>query len=428
MPDYTMKNYYNSGEFEKGIEYATDPNNRSSFTEWDYLFLSKCMYKIRRYSDYLDLYKEFHAKYPDSDKLDDNMGWSLYQSHIKGFDFDNGDKRQYLKQIDYILAHCTDSQYSPKVWIATLAADNIFKQKLGANPNYELADKYLSMIDPTQLDLTERENTVDGRTMRTASDREKWYNHKTKALIELEEYEKCLEYIAEAFQNVDRFHNNCEHWLNYRKAICYLELCDIDSAEEIIKKVLSRFEHWCFYEILFKIAVRRGNVEDAIKYCAVGATVDREHKLRVTFYENFAEFLFNNGYNTEAALHYKLVELVRAEEAWKGIRLPDGFSYPSDVASLDKNGVIRQLEKYWNTEKERGIDFYEGTISKVLPNGRSGFISDGVGKSYYFNVRDFTRKVYDLAEGARVRYALAERLDKSKNEVKLNAVQISFVK
>ena len=198
MPDYTMKNMYNQGRYEDAIVYASDPGVRYGLTEWDYLFLSKCLYKLKRYSECLELYKEFHAKYPDSNKLDDNMGWSLYHIHVRNFDFETGDRRQYLRQIDYILSHSTDSQYSPKNLVATAAADAVFKNKLSVKPDYELGNKYLSVIDPLSLDLTERENTVDGRIVKIASDREKWYNRKTKALAELQLYEECLSCIDDA--------------------------------------------------------------------------------------------------------------------------------------------------------------------------------------------------------------------------------------
>ena len=428
MPDYTMKNLYSQGRYEDAIAYASETKIRDGFTEWDYLFQSKCLYKLKRYSDYLELYKEFHAKFPDSDKLDDYMGWSLYHAYVRNFDFETGDRRQYLRQVDYILSHSTDSKYSPKVWVATVAADAVFKNRLSVNTNYELGNKYLSVIDPLTLDLTEREANVDGRIRKIESDREKWYRQKTKSLVELKLYEECLSYIDDAFQNVDHFHNNCNHWLNYRKALCLFALGDLDGAEKITKDILGRFEHWCFYELLFNIAVARGNTEEAIRYGAIGALVDREHKLRVSFYENYAEFLLHNGYPREAALHYKLVEQIRFEEGWKGIRLPEDFSYPEDVWSLDKKDVIRELLPFWRQEKERGIEFYEGTIDRILPNGKSGFIRGDNGSSYYFNVRDFTKRVNELQEGARVRYTLEERLDKSKNVMKPNAVQISFIR
>lgn len=108
--------------------------------------------------------------------------------------------------------------------------------------------------------------------------------------------------------------------------------------------------------------------------------------------------------------------------------MPEDFSYPEDVWSLDKKDVIRELLPFWRQEKERGIEFYEGVIDRILPNGKSGFIRSDNGSSYYFNVRDFTKRVNELQEGARVRYTLEERLDKSKNIMKPNAVQISFIR
>ncbi len=99
MPDYTMKNFYNQRKYEDAVEYASDATVRESFSEWDYVFLSMCVYRLERYSDFLDLYKEFHNKFPASDKLNDNMGWSLYYTHIKTFDFETGNRDRFLRHI-----------------------------------------------------------------------------------------------------------------------------------------------------------------------------------------------------------------------------------------------------------------------------------------------------------------------------------------
>ena len=80
-------------------------------------------------------------------------------------------------------------------------------------------------------------------------------------------------------------------------------------------------------------------------------------------------------------------------------------------------------------EKEKDVEFYEGTIDKLLSNGKSGFVKDQNGKSYYFNVRDFDKRdARSVVEGLKVRFALTERLDKKKNEMKLNAISISVVR
>ena len=430
MPDYTIKNMYDQGKYEDAIAYAKDAAVRDNFTEWDYFYLSMCMYKLKHYAECLELYKEFHQKFPESDKLDDNMGWSLYHENLRNFDYEHGDRERFIKQVDYILSHTTDSQYSPKTWVARYAANAVFKKHLGDNPNYELGNRYLSYINPLNLDTAEGEANVEGRKMRMASERERWYNYKTKALYKLELYNECLEYIDEAFRTVvGRFHNNGDHWLNYRKALCLFYLGDVDGAEKTINGVLKKFKHWCFYELLFNIAVTKGDFDAAIRYGATGALVDREHKLRVTFYKNYADFLMQNGYQREADLHYRLIECIRTEEEWKALKLPPEHSYPPDILNMDKKNVLKELNAFWKEEKERGMKFYEGTIERVLPNGKSGFIRDDeTGDSYYFNVRDFTKKVKTLHEGARVRYARDERFDKSKNKNCLNAVELSFVK
>lgn len=428
MPDYTMRNFHSNGQYEDAIAYASDPDIRAGFTDWDYLFLSLCLYKLKRYSEYLELYKEFHAKFPESDLLNDNMGWSLYYLHIRNFDYENGDRRRFLKQIDYILEHCTDSQYSPKNRVVTVVTDAIFKGRLSANPDYELGNKYLSMIDPLTLDLTEHENNVEGKIRKSASDREKWYNRKTKALVELKRYEECLSCIEDAFENIDHFHNNCDQWLNYRKAQSLFGLGDIDGAEKTINSILIHFEHWCFYENLFDIAALRGDRDAAIRFGSLCSVFDWEHEHRVSFYVKYAEYLRQNGFPREAAMLYKLVELIREENNWKEIRLPDDFSYPENVRAMNKSEVLKELNSFWRKERERGIDFFEGKIERILPNGKHGFIRDDNGKSYHFNARDFTSKVRELQEGKRVRYTLAERFDKSKNQTSLNAVQISFIR
>ncbi len=60
MPEFSMKNYYDEGRYAEAIAFASDAAKRNAFSEWDYLFLSKCLYKLKRYEDYLERYKEFH--------------------------------------------------------------------------------------------------------------------------------------------------------------------------------------------------------------------------------------------------------------------------------------------------------------------------------------------------------------------------------
>lgn len=430
MADFTIKNLYTQKKYEEAIKYASTIDKRENLSEWEYRYLSLCMYKLKRYEDCLTTYKEFHKKYPDSTLLDNTMGWSLFYAQILNFDFETGNRIHYLKQIDFILSHCDDSQYSPNNLVASVVIDNIFNCNFAVNINYELANKYLSKIDPLTLNTTEHEMEKDGRIIKTSSDREQWYIRKVKTLVELEKYEECLPYIDEAFNNIDKFHNDSFYWLRYRQAQCYVGLNNNDKAESILTELLKHFTHWCFYGLLFEISAAKNDTDKAIRYGSLCSLSDKSHRHRVTFYEKYASFLLFSGYTHESYLHYKLVEEIRKEEGWKNKILSEDFSYPENIQPLDKKAVLIELYSFWEREKERGIEYFEGIIDKVLPEGKSGFIRDENGNSYYFNVKDFVIKAKDLNNhvGNRVRYTIEERLDKKKMVMKPNAVQISFIK
>ena len=46
--------------------------------EWDYVFAMTALYKMKRYEDCLQLYREFHHAYPSASLLHDRMGWAVY--------------------------------------------------------------------------------------------------------------------------------------------------------------------------------------------------------------------------------------------------------------------------------------------------------------------------------------------------------------
>ena len=434
----SMRELYHDKQYEEAITYAADVAIRNKFNAWDYFFLFKCLYELKRYLDYLEVYKEFKSKFPKFNILNphilnyinNNMGWSLYHSHIKIFESSCPDKSLFFKRVNYVLLKCDNSDYSPKNFVMKKAFD-IINELTSAHKNYFLENKYLSYFNPLLLGAKEQvKQDVNGEIRIVASPREQWYRRKTKALVELKQFEECLTYIEQAFCNISTFHNNAEHWLNYRKAQCYFAQEKYDEADKIMNSILSKFQHWCFYEMLFNICVKKNDINKALKYGAFCATADKEHKIRVKFYIKFATFLDGIEKLHEAALHRKLTELIRAEEGWKQIQLPGNYQYqyPNDILHMDKRTVISQLNDFWKKEKEKDVAFYEGIIDKLFPNGKSGFVKSKNGKCFYFNIRDFDKRdSRKIEEGIKVRFALTERLDKKKNEMKLNAVSLSIV-
>ena len=69
--------------------------------------------------------------------------------------------------------------------------------------------------------------------------------------------------------------------------------------------------------------------------------------------------------------------------------------------------------------------FLEGQVKKILPSGRSGFIDATDGKSYFFAFADVRIGRKHLTEGSSVRFTLAKRMDRKKNRLSDNAVEIT---
>ena len=149
--------------------------------------------------------------------------------------------------------------------------------------------------------------------------------------------------------------------------------------------------------------------------------------MRVKFYENFATFLGSQGMFMEAELHRQLVVLIRKENDWPLKERHKAWEIPEELAAMDKQTVLKELNSFWRKWKDKDKVYFTGTVRKLLGEGKSGFIESDDGKSYYFNARDFQRRNTVPQEGMRVRFTLTDRMDKSKGVVKPNATDIIMI-
>ena len=157
--------------------------------EWDYVFAMTALYRMKRYEDCLQLYREFHHAYPSSSMLDDRMGWAVYHVHLKEHDFKTDDNARYLKQVDFVLHHGKQGPYSPVALIIGQVVRAILSGWIGQKIDYQRANDYLDYLDPKKLPQEERTYQQDGgKVRRLASEQEKWYAYKSKSLLKLKQY------------------------------------------------------------------------------------------------------------------------------------------------------------------------------------------------------------------------------------------------
>lgn len=424
-----MKNLYTAHNYAGIIALWENAAERADFTEWDYVYVMNTYYNQKNYRQCLEVYRAFHAAFPESDKLDDKMGWSCYYSKIKGFDFETGNREEHRRQADYIITHSSQRVYSPKWFMVKYMIDHIGKGDFGPEKDMHLVLQYLDQIDSAALS-TESNTYTDneGHTVSRPSDKEEWYSERTKALLSIKDFEECIKCCDEGLEKISTFHNKNDCWFRYRKAEALFALERVAESRKCIAEIQARgLKHWVIYQLLYQIDKNENNIEQAMINACICALFDPSHEMRVRFYEDFAEFLNENGYSREGALHRRLILLIREEKEWSIKEKHLSWNLPEDVAALDKDSVINQLQVFWNEWRNRNKKYLTGTVSRLLAEGKSGFIESDDGKSYYFNARDFQRKKTIPREGMRVEFIIVDRLDKSKGVVKQNAVEIKSI-
>lgn len=402
-------------------------DDEQTWQQWDYVFAMTALYRMKRYADCLQLYREFHHAYPSSTLLDDRMGWAVYHVHLKGHDFKQGDNARYLKQVDFVLQHGQQGPYSPVALTVSQVVKAILSGELGQKINFQLANDYLDHLDPKKLPQEERTyQQDDGKVRRSASEQEKWYADKSKILLKLKQYEACISCCDQALAVIRRFHGNNDAWILLRKIESLIELNRAADAKAALAHLLQgSARHWKMYMLGYQIARMEHDKDAALKYIGTAALLDPNHGMRVQFYEETASFLHEAGCERMAMLHCHLVDLLRKENEWK--LKPHRFSgeIPEDIAALDKQETLRELRGFWRTQRDKDKVFLEGQVKKILPSGRSGFIDAADGKSYYFSFADVQSGRKHLTEGSSVHFTLAKRLDRKKNRLSDNAVEIT---
>ena len=428
MEQYQMKNLYTAGNYQEIISFWENEEERKQFSEWDYVYVMNTFYAQKNYDQCLEVYRAFHRAFAESDKLDDKMAWSCYHSKIKDFDFKEGDRNKLKQQAEYIIDHSSQSVYSPKWFMVKYMLDHYKNGDFGQIVSDQDVLRYIDAVDPEGLSTRcDKITAQNGREIELASDMENWYKERSKLLLSVGEYEQCVECCDKALSRLSLFHNNNDSWFRYRKAKSLFALDYPDEARKYVKEIQARgLNHWCLLQLLYEMDKSEDQLDNALMHAGMCALSDPSHEMRVRFYEDYADYLESKGYTEEAALHRHLVILLRNENEWALREKHLAWSIPGEIVSLDKQETLRRLKKFWIYWRDKNQTWLFGTVTKLLAEGKSGFITDGQGKGYYFNSRDFENGRKHPEEGMKVRFSIVDKLDKSKGVVKPNAVNITL--
>lgn len=163
MELFSTNKLFKEEKYEEILALWQNDESRNRMTDWDKWYVLLSLNKQKRYQETLDAYKLLRAKRNESTetelwrRIEDTVCRALYYAHVKTFDFRQGDSSKLFKQVDYILAHSSDSSYSVKGKAALFVVNAAEEGKLAVENASELIIRYLDAVNPSTLGREEFE-------------------------------------------------------------------------------------------------------------------------------------------------------------------------------------------------------------------------------------------------------------------------------
>lgn len=388
---------------------------------WEY---AKALKQLEKLDEAIGICKLIYKSDTSFKYNRDLLAWCLYEKFIKNLK--SKDKVENIHQtikiaifITKITEQDTNLPYEKTVWKII----NFYKEPFNAAE----IDRWLCKLNIDLLDDKQSFALVDNKNIEMASSKEKWYYLKCKSLEKLGKYEECIGLCNSALINVKRFHNNRDIWIEKEKAECLSKLGHKEKAINLLLELLNRNEHWSLHEKIFQIQVELRNYENALSH-AYAATLSKDPpRGKINLYFEIGKVLEERKEYEYSLIHFYFVKKIREEEGWKNPKeLILSIERLEKIITINTDNLYKKLKDYWINEKLKLYDRYEGTILKVMPNGKAGFVKLQH-NSYYFKCTSFLTKNKNLSEGDKVTFRVIDSFDHKKGIATKEATDILFI-
>jgi tetratricopeptide (TPR) repeat protein len=295
--------------------------------------------------------------------------------------------------------------------------------------NAEKRLKWLDHMDSDKLNAqadSYRDNS--GKRRVVASDRENWYSHMSKALLDAERYEECIQLCEEALKRIRQLHYDNDVWFKTRIAKAKASLGRAEEAIADLKDIVLQKPEWHIYKEIATLAYQLKEYDDALRYGAEAALGHGPLFFKWELFLLMAVTLREKEENSLAKQHAQLSARIRGEKGWniKG-RTKELFSeFGVDAQSGPPPKELAQaLKKQWKEWTTEMLPRQEGVIDWVHHEKPFGFIKvDEQEDSIYFQTRSFNGTEEQCTGGVRVQFYVTESYDKKKDEMSTEAVEV----
>lgn len=373
----------------------------------------------------IDIAKQNYEKYPDFKYNSDLLAWSLYEKYIKNINKEPviESKEKILEIGEFITSICTHNDKVPY----ELTVFNIIEFLKKKDTKASIILYWLEKLEREKISKNTYQFTDHkGQTREGASRLEKYFAVKTKALLSEGLYKECVDTCDLALAEINEFHYDNDVWIKRNK---YYSLGLLGNETYAIDKIieLTNFkDYWFLYAIISRLYLSLSDLKNALLFALRAAYTNDPPTMKVNFYCELAGILEKYGKEDIALKHYLFSKKVRDENNW---RLPN--SIRDKIAHLARKHspqdvTLIELKEYWLNELYRLLPSHVGTISKILPNRKAGFIkTDNL--SFYFKTSSINNGRGKIVEGLQVSFLVIDSYDPKKKQKTKEAAYIRML-
>lgn len=386
---------------------------------------AKKNYQSKKYEDAKEIYESVYIDHPEAFTIWDKRfySWALYQLYVKTPE----DETDLFEAVDLITQLVPQEDHSKKDGVCAYTMSMVkLLDYLYKNNDYENIIIWAEKLNPDYLSQKTSSFTTDeGREVKIASNKEKYYNWLSKSYQEVEDYDECLIVSKKALEELTSFTNNGDVWFKWRIARSLRELGEYDEAIEYLKDVYKTKKDWFVQWEIAENYFFKGEQDKSLEYAVSAALSRGDSDKKIKLYSLLEDLLEDD--EPEIALkHSYLIYSIRLHNEWN---IDEDLEEEILNAGLDTENteywkIENELKGYWKDLKFKTQQPNYGKIKRIMPHGKSGFIKRDDGEDFFFNGFEFKGDPNKYREGIKVSFYLEEGYDKKKDKVKMNAVNI----
>lgn len=408
-------------EYEEAVALyrALWQEHREQCDEWDGWGYAQSLRKLGRSQEALDICREAYPLKPDFDYLRNLYAWCIFDLEIKRDDSEiEKDEGRFFKAADAILKLVEPGQYSP--YMRTILRVIDYYKSRASYPAERILE-WCDRIQPERLsNVPGRGPDGKGKTVEYASDREKWYSNRCKALHEAGRFEDCIHCGQEALSGFQRFHHDNDIWFKWRIALSRAELGDKETAIAELQGLLSKKKDWFIHHRIAQYLFELGQADQALAYALNAALAPGDLEYKWELFLLMGNLLKAPSDLEVAQKHILLAAKIRQELDWK---MPAELSEAVQRLGIDVSSEVsaedlhRSLRRHWQSLKVADMPEGKGEIKNLLPHGKAGFIRGDNGEDYYFKISSFRGLRHLLEPGQRVSFHIERNPDPQKRDI-----------